>query len=55
MYIFTELKENVPLLKQFEPMYIDYDEYPGYSGGTSTIFEKNVNESIQCNNGYAYS
>ena len=36
-------------------MYIDFDQYPRYSGRTSTIFEKNINESIQCDNGYDYS
>ena len=36
-------------------MYIDFVEYPPYSGRTSAIFEKNVNESIQCDHGYTYS
>ena len=36
-------------------MYIDFDEYPPYSGRISEIFEKNVNENIQCVHGYAYS
>ena len=36
-------------------IYIDFDEYPRYSDRTSAIFEKNVNESIQCDHGYAYS
>ena len=51
---FTELKENAPLIKHFGPMYIDFDEYPRYSG---RIYEdlKNVNENIQCDHGYAYS
>ena len=35
-------------------MYVDFDTYPCYSGRTSAIFEKNVNESIQCDHGYAY-
>ena len=36
-------------------MYIDFDEYPPYSGRISEIFEKNVNENIQCVHGYSYS
>ena len=36
-------------------MYIDFDEYPCYSGRTSAIFEKNANEIIQCDHSYAYS
>ena len=36
-------------------MYIDFDEYPRYSGRNSGIFEKNINENIQCEHGYAYS
>ena len=36
-------------------MYIDFDEYPRYSGKTSEIFEKYVNENIKCEHGYAYS
>ena len=35
-------------------MSIDFDEYHSYSGRTSAIFEKNVNESIQCDHGYGY-
>ena len=36
-------------------MYIDFDEYPHYSGRESAIFEKHVNEDIKCEHGYAYS
>ena len=36
-------------------MYIDFDEYPCYSGRTSALFETTINESIQCDHGYAYS
>ena len=36
-------------------MYIDFDDYPPYSGSISEIFETNVNANIQCDNGYAYS
>ena len=36
-------------------MYIDFDEYPCYIGRNSEIFEKNVNENIQCVHGYSYS
>ena len=35
-------------------MYIDFDEYPHYSGRNSEIFEKYVNENIKCEHGYAY-
>ena len=35
-------------------MYIDFDEYPHYSGRNSAIFEKYVNENIKCEHGYAY-
>ena len=34
-------------------MYIDFYKYPRYSGRTS-IFSKNINESIQCDHGYPY-
>ena len=36
-------------------MHIDFEEYPRNSGEKSAIFGENVNKSIQCNNGYAYS
>ena len=36
-------------------MYINFYEYPTYSGRISKNFEKNVNENIQCVHGYAYS
>ena len=52
---FTQLKENIPLVKHFGPMYIDFDEYPHYSGRISEIFEKYVNENIHCVHGYSYS
>ena len=35
-------------------MYVDFYEYPTYSGKTYEIFEKNVNENIQCVHCYAY-
>ena len=53
--LFTQQKEKFPLINIFGPMYIDFDEYPCYSGRNSEIFEKNVNENIQCVHGYAYS
>ena len=53
--LFTELKENDPLIKHFGPMYIDFYQYPRYSGRSFVILEKNVNESIQYDHGYAYS
>ena len=43
------------MLKYFGPIYIDFDEYPCYSGRNSEIFEINANENIQCVHGYAYS
>ena len=52
---FNKQKENAPLINIFRPMYIDFDEYPRYSGSISEIFEKNANENIQCVHGYAYS
>ena len=42
------------MIKCFGPMYIDFDEYPCYSGINSNFFEMNVNENIQCVHGYAY-
>ena len=36
-------------------MYIDFDDYPSYSGAISEIFETNINDHIQCDNGYHYS
>ena len=36
-------------------MYIDFDEYPPYSGRNEKIAENNVNENVQCVHGYAYS
>ena len=37
---FNQQKEKFPLIKCFGPMYIDFDEYPCYSGRNSEIFEK---------------
>ena len=36
-------------------MFIDFDDYPHYSGKESIIFEKDFNESIKCEHGYVYS
>ena len=52
--LFTQYKENAPLIKHCGPAYIDFDENPPYSGRNSKCFEKNVNENIQCVHGYAY-
>ena len=52
--LFTQINENAPLINVFGPMHIDFDEYLPYSGGISEFFETNVNDNIQCNNGYAY-
>ena len=35
-------------------MFIDFYEYPHYSGRESTILEKRVNEDIKCEDGYSY-
>ena len=54
--LFTPLKENAPLIKQFGPMYIHFDEYLPYISRFSECFgEINVNENVQCVHGYAYS
>ena len=54
-YLFTEVNENAPFIKQIGSMYIDFDEYPQYSGRISEIFEKNDKESIQYDHCYDYS
>ena len=36
-------------------MFIDFDDYPHYSVKESIIFEKDINEAIKCEHGYAYS
>ena len=36
-------------------MYIDFYEYPPYSGRMFGFFETNVNKNIQCDYGYNYS
>ena len=36
-------------------MYIDFDEYPTYSGAISEKFETNINDHIHCDYGYPYS
>ena len=53
--LFTQQIENCRLIKCFGPMFIDFDEYPHYSGRESIIFEKYVNEDIKFEHGYAYS
>ena len=52
--LFTQQKENSPLIKCFGPMYINFDEYPHYSGRNFELFENNVNENIHCVHSYAY-
>ena len=51
---FTQQKEKFPLIKCLDPIYIDFDEYPRYSGRNSEIFGNYVNENIKCEHGYAY-
>ena len=53
--LFTQQKEKCRLIQFFGPMFIDFDQYPHYSGRESIIFEKYVNEDIKCEDGYAYS
>ena len=53
--LFTQTKETCRLMKFSGPMFIDFDDYLHYSGRESTIFEKDVNEDIKCEHGYAYS
>ena len=55
MSLFTQLKEDAPLIKKFGLMYIDFDEYSPYSGRISEHFETNVNDNIHRDHGYAYS
>ena len=38
--LFTQQKENYPLIKFVGPIYIDFYKYPCYSGRNSEIFEK---------------
>ena len=52
---FTQQKEKNPLIEFFGPIYIDFGEYPRYSGRNSEMFEKYVNENIKCDHAYAYS
>ena len=53
--LFTQQKEKFRLIQCFGPMFIDFDEYPHYSGREYIIFEQDVNEAIKCEQGYAYS
>ena len=43
------------MIKHFGPIYIDFGEYPPYSGAIYDIFETNINSHIQCDNGFPYS
>ena len=54
-YLFTQRKENTALIKDFVPMYINFDEYSPYSSTISENFETNVNANIQCDYSYAYA
>ena len=38
--LFTQQKDNSPLVKCFGPIYFDFDEYLCYSGRKSEFFEK---------------
>ena len=39
-YLFTQQKYNSPLIICFGPMYIDFDEYPIYSGRIMKFLKK---------------
>ena len=43
---FTAPKENTILIKYFGPMYIDFDEYPSYSGAISGILKEYWRSSL---------
>ena len=51
----TQQKEKCQLIQCFGPMFIDFDDYPHFSGKESIIFVKDINEAIKCEHGYAYS
>ena len=51
----TVLKEKNTFIKMFGTMYIDFYQYPPYSGVISEIFETILNAHIQCDHGYPYS
>ena len=53
--IFTQQKEKSELTQCFGPMFIDFDDYPHYSGKESKKFEKDINEAIICVHGYVSS
>ena len=53
--LFTQQKEKYRLIQCCGPIFIDFDEYPHYSGRESIIFEKDVNAAIKCEYGYKYS
>ena len=36
-------------------MYIEFDNYPPYSGAISKNVERHINANIQCDHGYPYS
>ena len=36
-------------------MYIDFDEYPPYSGAIQDFLEANIDAHIQCDHGFPYS
>ena len=53
--LFTQMKENDPLINHFGPMYINFYGYPTYSGALSEIFENDINTRIQFAHGYPHS
>ena len=52
--LFTSVKEYATLIKSFGPMYMNFDEYPPYSGAISENFETNINVHIWCDHGLPY-
>ena len=42
-------------MKHLGPMYVDFYQYPPYSGAISENFDTNINAHIQCDTGYPYS
>ena len=53
--LFTEIKENSPLINNFGPMCIDFDYYPPYNDAISNFSEVNINAHVQCCYVYPYS
>ena len=46
------VKRNATLTCVYEPMYLQLDDYPPYSGKNSDIFETLINSNLRCIHGY---